>query len=342
MVDGLITLYFDKESLDLLRRDHEYYNKDQAFSRTIKRIIVNHAETYKEESEKLKNKIESTIKDQSDALVLSDVELTNIAWKITKYIGENKSTKAISPNKKKSKKEKVNIRLNINSTEDSRIEMILDKRPLSAGESDYLASIINSYLQLKQTQREKVLYKDVVESIEYAIKNKRMIRFKSKKSKKIRTVLPVGIHISDEEIYNYCLYQEYNDEEQRYHGTSIHLFNITNVEVEADTGTIRPEIEVLFDRMIRNGVQFNIDEEDPLIKVKLTDEGVRQFNFRYIEQPDVLDSSDLEHNIYHFDCSTWHFFKYFAPFYKELTILEPEYIKDELVDKLTNTLKNYK
>src|SRR5699024_873165 len=100
-----------------------------------------------------------------------------IIKKINNKIKNNKNI-----NKKKKTKKKIHIRKNKN---DDELDCILDACPKNASESEYLANIIYSYLKEPQCEREKIIYKEIINKINDAIKNNRNIRIKTKSGKKI-------------------------------------------------------------------------------------------------------------------------------------------------------------
>lgn len=92
--------------------------------------------------------------------------------------------------------------------------------------------------------------------------------------------------------------------------------------------------------MKRNGVQFSING-DTIYKVKLTKNGEFLFKSRYLERPAPLPKSDENNGIYYFDCSEMQFKSYFAPFRKDVIILEPKEMIDEIVQEYKEAMYSY-
>lgn len=93
--------------------------------------------------------------------------------------------------------------------------------------------------------------------------------------------------------------------------------------------------------MKSNGVQFSINE-NTIYKVKLTDVGKNLFKLRYLERPKPLSESDEINGIYYFDCSNMQFKSYFAPFRKDVIVLEPKETIDEILKEYMDAIENYK
>lgn len=227
------------------------------------------------------------------------------------------------------------------------MDFILNSRPINASESEYLANIIYSYLKEPQYERERIIYKDIIKTINEAIQSNRSIRIKTKSSKEnnennfiIQNVDPKEICTSKEGLYNYLLYQVYSEKNQKYYASTIHIYNILSVYVDKKQRIFYPDIEKQFLKMKRNGVQFSING-NVVYKIKLTDKGKVLFNSRYLERPVPLSNSDIDNGIYYFDCSELQFKSYFAPFGKEVIFLEPKKIIHELVQEYKDIINSY-
>ena len=92
--------------------------------------------------------------------------------------------------------------------------------------------------------------------------------------------------------------------------------------------------------MKRNGVQFSING-DTVYKVKLTKNGKFLFKSRYLERPVPLPESDEDTEIYYFDCSKMQFKSYFAPFHKDVIVLEPKEMIDEIIQEYEEAMHSY-
>lgn len=334
MENNITTIYLDPSALECIARDQKLFKLDKNQSALIKKIIINHYKQFDININELKDKIRATIEYEGGSKYFDEEKYLNVAWEITKHITEKT---IVNEHGKKKRKKKISIRQNNN---DSKLELILNACPENAGHSEYLANIIYSYLKEPQNEREKIIFKDVINTINTAIHNNQCIRIKTKTNDKIRLVSPKEIRVSEEELYNYFLYQVYSETSQKYFASTIHIYNIIDCYPEAKFRTFEPIIEERFNRMKNNGVQFSINDET-VYKVKLTEEGKSLFNSRYLERPVPLSESDVEKGVYYFDCSKMQLKSYFAPFFKEAVILEPKEMVDEIKKDYQESIKNY-
>ena len=334
MTDNQITIYLDPIAYEKIIEDQKLFKTGKNKSEIIKKIIINHYSNYNHNLNALKQKIQKTITIESNAQDYTEISYQNIAWKITKYISE---TSILDVEGKRKRKKKIHIRKNKN---DDELDFILDACPKNASESEYLANIIYSYLKEPQCEREKIIYKDIINKINEAIKNNQNIRIKTKSQNKI-FISPKEICTSKEGLYNYLLYQGYKEKTNKYFASTIHIFNITSVHLDASVRTFQPDIEEQFKKMKINGVQFSINN-NTIYKVILTDKGKDLFDSRYLERPIPLTKSDKEKGIYYFNCSEMQFKSYFAPFLNEVIILEPMEVRIKIIDKYQKALNNYK
>lgn len=335
MTDDIITIYLDPIADKKLIHDQELFNTGSNKSELTRKIIINYYSKYEVNINELKQKIKNAVKNETKNQKFDEDEYLNIAWKITKYLCEK--TIEITHEKKEHRK-KISFRKKKN---DSELEIIMDSCPKNASESEYLANIIYSYLKEPQNEREKIIYKDIVEKLNDSIKNKQKIRLKTKFDNKIQIIDPKEICSSQEGIYNYLLYQVYNEEMQKYLTRTIHIYNILYVHLDPEPSIFQPHIKEQFKKMKRNGVQFSIND-DIIYKVKLTDQGKNLFKLRYLERPEPLSGSDKDNGIYYFNCSEMQFKSYFAPFRKEMKVLEPKEMVEEIVQEYMDAINNYK
>lgn len=336
MTDNLITIYLDSIAYKRIIQEQELFKTGKNKSEIIKKIIINHYSKYEININELKQKIKDTIINESGKHQFNEDEYLNIAWKITKYLAEKTN---VFGNETKKQKRKINIRKN---KKDSELEFILDSCPKNASESEYLANIIYSYLKEPQYEREKIIFRDIIDTINKAIQNKQSIRIITKPDKKnrVQSINPKEICTSQEGLYNYLLYQGYSDKAKKYYASTIHIYNILSVYLDINHIAFQSDIEEQFNKMKRNGVQFSING-DTVYKVKLTKNGEVLFKSRYLERPVPLPKSDENIGIYYFDCSEMQFKSYFAPFRKDVIILEPEEMIGEIVQEYKEAMCSY-
>lgn len=341
MSDNQITIYLDSFAHESIIRDQKLFKTGKNKSEILKKIIINHYAKYEFNINELKQKIKNTFIEESYTHKFNEDFYLNVAWKTTKYLCE----KSIKMSDKKTKhKDKIHMRKN---KSDSELDFILDSCPKNASQSEYLVNIIYSYLKEPQHEREKIIYRDIINAINKAIQNNQSIRIKTKSRKKnsgneakIKSINPKEICTSKEELYNYLLYQGYSQKTKQYYASTIHLYNISNVYLDINLRTFHPDIEMQFNKMKRNGVQFSING-NTVYKVKLTENGKALFESRYLERPMPLPESDENEGVYYFNCSKMQFKSYFAPFRKDVIILEPIEIINEIVQEYMDAIDSY-
>lgn len=328
-----ITIYLNEKAYEAILHEQKIFNTGNAISPLIKRIIINYYTKYEKNISELKDTIKNAIIIETNNQRFNNEQYLNIAWKITKYLSEESM---ITPNKKRTKKRKINIRINKN---DFDFENITSNNPPESDCSDFLCNIVYAYLKEPQYERERILYKDIVDSINKAIANKQSIKIYTK-AEKTHRIEPKEICTSQEGLYNYLIYQRYNEKNKKYYANTIHIHNIKNVQPSHNLSKIQPEIDARLDRMKCNGVQFSIDD-DTIYKVKLTDRGKNLFKHRYLERPIPLPESSEKEGIYYFDCSKMQFKSYFAPFRENVIILEPQEIINEIIEECKQIQENH-
>ena len=339
MEEKTVTYYLDPTANDRLQEDMSLFHIDLNESTFIKKLIINYFPEYNKKQNVLKDKIKELISYHLDENITDD-KGTDIAWNITKYLDDltiASESKTLG-NKRKVKK---HIRKNKN---DDQLLFILESCPKDATLSEFIANIIYSYLDKPQHEREKIIFKDIVETIEKAIAKNQRIKILSKSNSrneyKTSTVDPKELDVSREELYNYLLCKGYDDQNQIEYANSIHLYNIKSVHLLPERSYFSDDINNKFDRMKRNGIQFSI-RDNITYKVKLTDFGRKLYDLRYLERPAKLDCSDETTGIYYFDCSEMQFTNYFAPFYDEVMVLEPKSYLESFINKLNQVTNIY-
>lgn len=105
MENHLITIYLDPAVHENLKRDQYLFRTGKNKSKIIKKIIINHFDKYENDINELKQKIKNTIINEGNSNKFDDNSYLNIAWKITKYLGENSVMK-----NNKGKKDKIHIK----------------------------------------------------------------------------------------------------------------------------------------------------------------------------------------------------------------------------------------
>lgn len=328
-----VTLYLDSVAHEKLKKDQKLFHIGRAESILIKRIIVNYYPKYNQEMKELNNKIKNSIASQIDPNLISEEAYANIAWNITKYLGERTIKKSVSTDKK----DKLHFRIN---KRENDLDQILMLCPTDATKSEFIANIIYSYLDKPQYEREYIVFKEEWNRLEHAIKENQQVRivYNSSKNEKSQIIHPYKICVSNEELFNYVLFQTTKDDNLVV--STLHLYNIISVCMLPNERTFTKETLNHFKRMEKNGVQYSINE-NTIFKVKLTEQGKQLYSYNYLEKPTASDYSDPDNGIYYFDCSKLQFKNYFCRFYSNVEILEPTNYREEFLREIQDIEKLY-
>lgn len=330
-----LTLYINQKIANQLNSDKIHFHNNGSKSEFIKKIIVNYHPEYNKEKINLRNKIQESINSEAKSKNIKSIDSSNIAWNITKYLEESSLDKNF--------KKKIKIHLRINSKDDA-FELILNSKPKNASMSGFLENILYSYLEKPLYEREKIIFKETYNELKTAISRKQQVKIKSKSNNsnilKIKKIDPYEICVSEEELFNYVLYKENKEGIETVR--SIHLYNIQFVYIQPSNSNFNEEDIIKFNRMKRNGVQFSIND-NTIYKIKLTEKGMHFYkNIKYLEKPKALEGSETENDILLFDCSRTQLENYFASFYEEFEILEPESYRNEFKQKVLTMSEKYK
>ena len=336
-LNNTYTIYLDKNLYQLLEKDREafkYKNKGPF----IKAIISNYNEEFQRDFYKLEEKIIKTIGNNND---IDSYRINNFCWQIAK-INIHGMCKLHELENEPKKTKRISLRENKDEILFDISEKFYIDTNITANE--YYNTILYSYINLPKTKREKIVFQPIYKKLQSAIKDKNKIKIKYRSNTTEQTheetVLPYEICPHKDQMYNYLLFQNTNENGEPSLKT-VHLYNIIKVTKLTEIGTFEPKIIEYFNRMKKNGPQFYIGNSDKIIRLKFLEDGLKLYNLRYIERP-VGTIIDEEEQIYEFDCSYLQFSKYFASFYNKIKIIEPQEYIDKLTSTLTNTLDIYK
>ncbi|MBP5281437.1 MAG: WYL domain-containing protein [Lachnospiraceae bacterium] len=200
--------------------------------------------------------------------------------------------------------------------------------------SQYVNDLFASYLSIARSQREKIIFRDVYETLENAIRKNNIITFTSTSASagSVFTVKPYLIAVSKEEQCNYLLCQ---DKSSRFTRT----FRVSRIRALYTTQeTFRPNKDVareLKEIAIRNpqSAAKNIDAT-----VLLTDRGIAKFRVIVKNRPEVLKRDG---NTFYFHWPRIPLEDYFSRFGKDAIILSPRDSHDHMITFYKNALSAY-
>lgn len=225
--------------------------------------------------------------------------------------------------------EKKFIQFNLNK-ENSLIyyDVLRDKKVLN--ESEFMRNLILKYSSNQKSVRELFVFKEVVERINLAIKDKKNVVITFNDERKVK-VTPYYIGSSDLEIANYIFC--YDLEEKKY--KNYKLSNLKQAYTLSEMG--KWDEEEYIQNTIKNFDPFL--SQGRKIVVKLSEEGIRILKVSKVNRPKIIAEKE---NIFEFECSQEQAKKYFSYFLDEALILEPLELREWFQKKFENALKQIK
>ncbi|MHA4988940.1 WYL domain-containing protein [Cetobacterium somerae] len=196
-------------------------------------------------------------------------------------------------------------------------------------ESEFFREILIEYASLGKKKRECFLFKDIVERINYSIKEKRIIKIVFRDEKNIE-VEPYLIESSKREVMNYLFC--YNLREGKWKNYKIKYIKsiyIKNVSFKLRDKEFIDKMKDNFDPFISFG-QY--------IKIKLTTGGKKIFNEIETNRPQVIK---IDKDEYILECSHEKAKRYFSFFLDEVEILEPQDLREWFKEKYRKALIKY-
>lgn len=196
-------------------------------------------------------------------------------------------------------------------------------------ESEFFREILIEYASLGKKKRECFLFKEIVERINYSIKEKRTIKIVFRDEKNIE-VEPYLIESSKLEVMNYLFC--YNLREAKWKNYKIKYIKsiyIKNTSFKLRDKEFIDKMKDNFDPFISFG-QY--------IKIKLTIGGKKIFNEIETNRPQVIK---IDKDEYILECSHEKAKRYFSFFLDEVEILEPQDLREWFKEKYRKALIKY-
>ncbi|MGL4785444.1 MAG: WYL domain-containing protein, partial [Cetobacterium sp.] len=196
-------------------------------------------------------------------------------------------------------------------------------------ESEFFREILIEYASLGKKKRECFLFKDIVERINYSIKEKRIIKIVFRDEKNIE-VEPYLIESSKLEVMNYLFCYNFREAKwKNYKIKYIKSIYIKNTSFELRDKEFIDKMRENFDPFISFG-QY--------IKIKLTTAGKKMFNEIETNRPQIIK---IDKDEYILECSHEKAKRYFSFFLDEVEILEPLELRTWFKEKYRKALIKY-
>ena len=195
-------------------------------------------------------------------------------------------------------------------------------------EAEYWRNIFFTYINNLRYKREEILFENKFKDIREGIKIEKKIKIKYHKY--IRLVNPYFIKVSDSENRSYLFcYCEKNNDYRNYRISEIEEIWVTNEKNEIRDKKYIDDVRKNFDPFLSYKNR---------VKVKFTEKGIELYKKVLANRPRLIEEKD---GIYTFECDNKLAMIYFAQFYSEVKILEPEELKTILKKELKKTIEIY-
>lgn len=197
----------------------------------------------------------------------------------------------------------------------------------------YLKSILEEYAKLPNIDRERIYFMDTYQMVEQAIESSRVLSVWLEKRDDI--FMPYCIMGDKSNMFNYvagfqCPRIENEPDWSNMRITSYRLSNIRDVGFyhnkkfdleKKEREKIENEIKNKEVRFLCNGID--------IIKIYLTDSGVRKYRHQIHQRPKHIAVDDTGH-IFEFHCTERQIINYFFKFGKDAVVVEPKWLQERI------------
>ena len=226
-------------------------------------------------------------------------------------------------------KEKSSIQFNLNK-ESSLIYYDVLRDNNAQNESEFMRSLLIRYATNPKNKRELFIFKESVERINLAIKDKKNVYITFNDDRKVK-VSPYYIGSSDLEIANYIFCYDFSEEKYKNYKLNYlkQVYTTSEVAKWEDNDYIKDVIKN-FDPFLSKG---------QIIKIKLSENGKKLLKTIKINRPKLISEDG---DLFEFEASDEQIKRYFSYFFDEATVIEPIELKEWFIEKYENALKNLK
>ena len=226
-------------------------------------------------------------------------------------------------------KEKSSIQFNLNK-ESSLIYYDVLRDNNAQNESEFMRSLLIRYATNPKNKRELFIFKESVERINLAIKDKKNVYITFNDDRKVK-VSPYHIGSSDLEIANYIFCYDFSEE--KYKNYKLNYLK----QVYTTSEGAKWEDNDYIEDMIKNFDPFL--SKGQVIKVRLSENGKKLLKTIKINRPKLISEDG---DLFEFEASDEQIKRYCSYFFDEATVIEPIELKEWFIEKYENALKNLK
>ena len=308
-------IYIPEEMRLRLLNDAElfdFYKKDGSVNLNgfLKELLLQYFDEYRETKERLLDTILSDLSafssiSHEDADAIAD-KIMNSYMRNTEFKSERNAAITLTVSGRS-----LDIMYSIENNMLSRVSL-----------SQYLNDFFSSYLSISRKDRERILFQDIFEELNTAIRKNNIIRFTSTSAPNvIFTVQPYCIAASKEEQCNYLLCLDNETGIPR----SFRISRIRALYSSSDKFIPNESRKLEFREIARRSPQSTSKGIEA--EVRLTEKGLQKFHFITKNRPDVLKK---EGNTLYFDWPKTQLEEYFHRFGKEAVILSPDDCRESM------------
>jgi len=226
-------------------------------------------------------------------------------------------------------KEKSSIQFNLNK-ESSLIYYDVLRDNNAQNESEFMRSLLIRYATNPKNKRELFIFKESVERINLAIKDKKNVYITFNDDRKVK-VSPYYIGSSDLEIANYIFCYDFSEEKYKnYKLNYLKQVYTTSEGAKWEDNDYIEDVIKNFDPFLSKG---------QIIKVRLSENGKKLLKTIKINRPKLISEDG---DLFEFEASDEQIKRYFSYFFDEATVIEPIELKEWFIEKYENALKNLK
>ncbi|WP_315323086.1 WYL domain-containing protein [Fusobacterium pseudoperiodonticum] len=226
-------------------------------------------------------------------------------------------------------KEKSSIQFNLNK-ESSLIYYDVLRDNNAQNESEFMRNLLIRYATNPKNKRELFIFKESVERINLAIKDKKNVYITFNDDRKVK-VSPYYIGSSDLEIANYIFCYDFSEEKYKNY-----KLNYLKQVYTTSEGAKWEDTDYIED-MIKNFDPFL--SKGQVIKIRLSENGKKLLKTIKINRPKLISKNG---DLFEFEASDEQIKRYFSYFFDEATVIEPIELKEWFIEKYENALKNLK
>ncbi len=326
-----LMLEYDALMFEILKTDKKTNKTTINKNKFLSMLIVGYYKDYVSEAKSAKEAILATI----DTDKISTDEKETIANNIL-----NNIVLPVAPSRKGKNPKKLSLKpTTATETLIKQIERDNDGYP-----SQYFCRMFMSYCSKPFSQRERIIFKDKYDTIHNACKSCQIISFRTIwNQNNLHEVIPYKIVTGSEEMFNYLLCSEINPVTNKQETKSYRLNRIfATINCSENIGIIDNDVKEHLEMMIKYGPAYCINDDEET-QVRLTNDGVRDFNRIYFGRPIVDDIKEHDGVYdYYFKGSKDQIYFYFRRFGNgDAEIISPVSLRTKMIDFHAKAINKY-